>query len=62
MKNAAPPNGLIDLDTSPKKKPRASNTCFSTERRGGYTVNHYTHGTKNKIDVVLHEGGVSHKD
>ncbi len=62
MKNAAPPNDLIDLDTPPKKKPCASNARFSTERRGGYTVNHYAHGTKNKIHVVLHEGGVSRKD
>ena len=31
-------------------------------RDRGFTVNPYVQGTKNKIDVVLHEGGVPPKD
>jgi hypothetical protein len=52
----------IDLDTPPKKKPRAAATRYSIEKRGCYTVNPYAHRSKNKIDVVLHEGGVPSKD
>ena len=52
----------IDLDTPPRKKARASAARYSTEKRGCYTVNPYAHRSKNKIDVVLHEGGVPSKD
>jgi hypothetical protein len=30
--------------------------------RGCYTVNPYAHRSKNKIDVMLHAGGVPSKD
>jgi hypothetical protein len=52
----------IDLDTPPRKKPHAAAARYSTEKRGCYTVNPYAHRSKNKIDVVLHEGGVPSKD
>jgi hypothetical protein len=52
----------IDLDTPPRKKPRAAAARYSIETRGCYTVNPYAHRSKNKIDVVLHEGGVPSKD
>ena len=52
----------IDLDTPPRKKPRAPAALYSTEKRGCYTVNPYAHRSKNKINVVLHEGGVPSKD
>ena len=52
----------IDLDTPPRKKPRAPAARYSIEERGCYTVNPYAHRSKNKIDVVLHEGGVPTKD
>jgi hypothetical protein len=53
---------IIDLDTPPRKKPRAAAARYSIEKRGCYTVNPYAHRSKNKIDVVLHEGGVPSKD
>ena len=57
---------FINLDTPPPpgKKPRASSSAprFSIEKKGGYTVNPYVDRNKNKIDVVLHEGGVPSKD
>ncbi len=52
----------IDLDTPPRKKPRAPVARYSIEKRGCYTVNPYAHSSKNKIDIVLHEGGVPSKD
>jgi hypothetical protein len=52
----------IDLDTPPRKKPRAAAARYSIEKRGCYTVNPYAHRSKNKIDVVLHEVGVPSKD
>jgi len=52
----------IDLDTPPRKKPRTAAARYSTEKRGCYTVNPYAHRSKNKIDVVLHEGGVPSKN
>ena len=52
----------IDLDTPPRKKPHAAAARYSIEKRGCYTVNPYAHRSKNKIDVVLHEGGVPSKD
>jgi hypothetical protein len=35
---------------------------YSIEKRGCYTVNPYPHRSKNKIDIVLHEGGMQSKD
>jgi hypothetical protein len=52
----------IDLDTPPRKKPRAPTARYSIEKRGCYTNNPYAHRLKNKIDVVLHKGGVPSKD
>jgi hypothetical protein len=52
----------IDVDTPPRKKPRAAAARYSTEKRGCYTVNPYAHRSKKKINVVLHEGGVPSKD
>ena len=52
----------IDLDTPPRKKARSSAVRYSTEKRGCNTVNPYIHHLKNKIDVVLHEGGVPSKN
>ncbi len=52
---------LIDIDTPPKKKQRAANRAtayFSTKTLKGYTVNHYSKGSKNCIDAVFHEGGI----
>ena len=53
---------LIDLDTPPRKKLRAAAARYSTEKRGCYTVNPYVNRKKNKIDVLLHEGGMPSKD
>ena len=66
-KKAAPKKKItgedtIDLDTPPRKKPRVPVARYSTEKRGFFTMNPYAHGSKNKIDVVLHEGGVPSKD
>ncbi len=48
----------IDMDTpTPKKKQRATPARFFVNPPWGYTVNPYVQGSKNKIDVVLHEGG-----
>ncbi len=52
----------IDLDTPPRKKPSAAAASYLIEKRGCYTVNPYAHRSKNKIDVVLHEGGLPSKD
>jgi hypothetical protein len=52
----------IDLDTPPRKNPRAPAARYSIEKRGCYTVNPYAHRSKNKIDVLLHKGGVPSKD
>ncbi len=52
----------IDLDTPPRKKPRAAARRYSIKKRGCYTINPYAHRSKNKIEVVLHEGGVPSKD
>ena len=46
----------------PRKKPRAAAARYSIEMRGCYTVNPYAHRSKNKIDVMLHAGGVPSKD
>jgi len=37
----------IDLDTPPRKKPRTAAARYSTEKRGCYTINPYTHRSKN---------------
>jgi hypothetical protein len=53
----------IDMDSPPTRtKQRATLTRFSVDPPRGFTVNPYVQGTKNKIDVVLHEGGVLPKD
>ncbi len=52
----------IGLHPPPRKKPRAAAACYSIENRGCYTVNPNAHCSKNKIDVVLHKGGVPSKD
>ena len=52
---------VIDIDTPPKKKQRAADRAaasFLTKTLKGYTVNHYSKGSKNCIDVVFHEGGI----
>jgi hypothetical protein len=50
------------LTPPPRKKSCAAAARYSTEKRGCYTVNPYAHRLKNKIDVVLHEGGMPSKD
>jgi hypothetical protein len=53
----------IDVDSPPPtKKQRATLTRFFVDPPRGFTVNPYIQGTKNKIDVVLHEGGVPPPD
>jgi hypothetical protein len=52
---------VIDIDTPPRKKQRAANQAaayFLTKILKGYTVNHYSTGSKNCIKVVFHEGGI----
>jgi hypothetical protein len=52
---------VINIDTPPRKKQRAANRTaayFLTKTLKGYTVNHYSKGSKNCIDVVFREGGV----
>ena len=41
---------------------RAAAAHHSIEKRGCYTINPYAHRSKNKINIVLHEGGVPSKD
>ena len=45
-----------------KKKQRATPMRFSIKSSWGFTINPYVQGTKNKINVVLHEGGVPPQD
>ncbi len=53
----------IDVDSSPpKKKQRATPARYFVNPPRGYTINPYVQGSKNKIDVVLHEGGVLPQD
>jgi hypothetical protein len=54
----------INLDTPPSKKPRATATAshYSIDTTQGFTVNPYAKGLKNKINIVLHEGGVPPDD
>ncbi len=49
----------VDVDSpTPKKKQRATPARYFVNPPWGYTVNPYIQGSKNKIDVVLHKGGV----
>ena len=52
----------IVVDTPPKKKQCATLTCFSVDAMRRFTIIPYAQGTKNKVDIVLHEGGVPPKD
>ena len=52
----------IDIDTPPKKKRSTVAARYSIKKEGFFTMNPYAHGSKNKIDIVLHEGGVPSKD
>ncbi len=54
----------ISLDSPPPSKKQHSKalTCFSVNTLRGFTVNPYAQGTKNKINIVLHKGGVPPKD
>jgi len=52
----------IDIDTPPKKKRSTVAPRYSIKKEGFFTMNPYAHGPKNKIDIVLHEGGVPSKD
>jgi hypothetical protein len=45
-----------------KKKQHATPACFFVNPPRGYTVNPYVQGSKNKIDIVLHKGGVPPQD
>ncbi len=53
--------GVIDINTPPNKKQHAADRAaayFLTKTLKGYTVNHYSKGSKNCINVVSHEGGI----
>jgi hypothetical protein len=54
----------IDLNSPPPSKKQRSKapTRFSVNTLHRFTINPYAQGTKNKIDIVLHEGGVPPKD
>jgi hypothetical protein len=55
---------VIDIDTPPKMKQRATNRAaayFYTKTLKGYTVYHYSKGSKNCIDVFFHKGGIPSK-
>ena len=57
---------VIDLDSPPpkKKKKGAAEMAaeyFSTTTLKGFTVNPYSRGSKNRIDVVFHDSGVPSK-
>jgi hypothetical protein len=55
----------IFVDTPPRgKKPCATATAsrYSVDTMRGFTVNPYAKGSKNKIDIILHEGGVPPND
>ena len=54
---------VLEVDATPTKKQRHKPpTRFSVDALRGHTVNPYVQGSKNKIDIVLHEGGVPPKD
>ncbi len=54
----------INLNSPPPSNKQRSKalTCFSVNTLRGFTVNPYAQGTKNKIDIILHKGGVPPKD
>ncbi len=55
---------MVDTPLSKKAKQRAATraaTCFFTTALKGYNVNPYSRGSKNCMDVVLHDGGVPSK-
>ncbi len=55
---------VIDINPPPKKKLHAADRAaayFSTKTLKGYTVNHYSKGSKNCINVVFHKGGIQSK-
>jgi hypothetical protein len=54
----------IDLNTPLRKKPHTTATAlrYSIHMKCRFTVNPYAKGLKNKIDIILHEGGVSPND
>ena len=54
---------ILEVDTPPTKKQRHKPpTRFSVDAARCFTVNPYVQGGKNKIDIVLHEGGSPPKD
>jgi hypothetical protein len=53
---------LLIHDPPPRKKTCTSAMFYLIKKRGCYTNNPYAHYLKNKIDVVLHEGGMPSKD
>ena len=53
---------ILVVDTPPKKKQRVVPTRFSVDAARCFTVNPYVDGGKNKIDIILHEGGSPTKD
>jgi hypothetical protein len=52
----------ININTPPEKKRSTVATRYSIKKEGFCTMNPYAHGLKNKIDIVLHKGGVPSKD
>ncbi len=55
---------VIDIDNPLKKKQHAADQAAEyilTKTLKGYTVNHYSKGSKNCIDVVFHKGGIPSK-
>ena len=53
----------ISVDTPPPKRQKddaikRAQTYFSTTCKKGYTVNPWSQGSKQYIDVVFHDGGV----
>jgi len=55
-------NPLTSTTPPPRKKPHTAAARYPTKKRGCYTINPYTHRSKNKIDIVLHKGGVPSTD
>ncbi len=54
---------VIDMDSPPNKKKKQhvadrAASYFLTTTLKGNTINPYTKGSKNRIDVVFHKGGV----
>jgi hypothetical protein len=55
-------NPLTSTTPPPRKKPHTAAARYPTKKRDCYTINPYTHRSKNKIDIVLHKGGVPSTD